>query len=82
MEEPNVFQGVGPDEMVISIAEYEEMKKQIDYLKDKDKDQFRLRQSIRDENMELRSKNSELEKENQQLKRGILKFVKYFGGNN
>lgn len=30
MEEPKVFQGVGQDEMVISIAEYEEMKKQIE----------------------------------------------------
>ncbi len=81
MEEPNVFQGVGPDEMVISIAEYEEMKKQIDYLTEKDKDQFRLRQSIREENLELRSKNSKLEKEVQALRKGIIKFVKYFGGN-
>lgn len=31
MEGSNVFHGVGPDEMVISIAEYEEMKKKIEY---------------------------------------------------
>lgn len=81
MEGSNVFHGVGPDEMVISIAEYEEMKKKIEYLTEKDNEQFRLRQSIREENLELRSKNSKLEKEIQALRKGIIKFVKFFGGN-
>lgn len=81
MEGSNVFQGVGPDEMVISIAEYEEMKKKIEYLTEKDNAQFRLRQSIREENLELRSKNSKLEKEVQVLRKGIIKFVRFFGGN-
>ena len=38
-------------------------------------------QSIREENLELRSKNSKLEKEIQALRKGIIKFVKFFGGN-
>ena len=81
MEGSNVFQGVGPDEMVISIVEYEAMKKKIEYLTEKDNEQFRLRQSIREENLELRSKKKKKEKEIQALRKGIIKFVKFFGGN-
>lgn len=63
MEEPNVFHGIGKDEMVISIEEYENMRKEIKYLKEKEDQQFHLRQTIRDENLELRAKISKTEKE-------------------
>ena len=68
MEEPNVFYGVGKDEMVIGIEEYENMKKEIKYLKEKEDQQFHLRQTIRDENLELRAKISKKEKELEDLK--------------
>nr|DAO95516.1 MAG TPA: hypothetical protein [Caudoviricetes sp.] len=68
-------------EMVIEIEKYENMKREIKYLKEKEDQQFNLRQTIREENLELRSKNSKLEKEVQALWKGIIKFVKYFGGN-
>lgn len=80
MEEPKVFQGVGPDEMVISIAEYEEMKKQIETNRKKQDYEYKIRQDIRNENFELKANIEELKKENQNLKDGIIKFVKIFGG--
>lgn len=80
MEEPKVFQGVGPDEMVISIAEYEEMKKQIETNREKQDYEYKIRQDIRNENFELKANIEELKKENQNLKDGIIKFVKIFGG--
>lgn len=80
MEEPKVFQGVGPDEMVISIAEYEEMKKQIKTNREKQDYEYKIRQDIRNENFELKANIEELKKENQNLKDGIIKFVKIFGG--
>lgn len=80
MEEPKVFQGFGPDEMVISIAEYEEMKKQIKTNREKQDYEYKIRQDIRNENFELKANIEELKKENQNLKDGIIKFVKIFGG--
>lgn len=80
MEEPKVFQGVGPDEMVISIAEYEKMKKQIETNREKQDYEYKIRQDIRNENFELKANIEELKKENQNLKDGIIKFVKIFGG--
>lgn len=80
MEEPKVFQGVGQDEMVISIAEYEEMKKQIETNREKQDYEYKIRQDIRNENFELKANIEELKKENQNLKDGIIKFVKIFGG--
>lgn len=80
MEEPKVFQGFGPDEMVISIAEYEEMKKQIKTNREKQDYEYKIRQDIRNENFELKATIEELKKENQNLKDGIIKFVKIFGG--
>ena len=74
MEEPKVFQGVGPDEMVISIAEYEEMKKQIKTNREKQDYEYKIRQDIRNENFELKANIEELKKY------GIIKFVKIFGG--
>ena len=52
MEEPKVFQWVGTDEMVISIAEYEEMKKQIETNREKQDYEYKIRQDIRNENFE------------------------------
>lgn len=80
MEEPKVFQGVGQDEMVISIAEYEEMKKKIETNREKQDYEYKIRQDIRNENFELKANIEELKKENQNLKDGIIKFVKIFGG--
>ena len=80
MEEPKVFQGVGQDEMVISIAEYEKMKKQIETNREKQDYEYKIRQDIRNENFELKANIEELKKENQNLKDGIIKFVKIFGG--
>lgn len=80
MEDPKVFQGVGQDEMVISIAEYEEMKKQIETNRGKQDYEYKIRQDIRNENFELKANIEELKKENQNLKDGIIKFVKIFGG--
>lgn len=68
------------DEMIISIEEYKTMKEQIKYLKSKDEEQFKLRQRIRDENLELKSENIQLKTENQTLKKGIINFVRVLGG--
>ncbi len=80
MEESNVFQGVGPDEMVISIAEYEEMKKKIEHFQKREQVNFEIRTQ---KNEEIEKLKLELEKtsyENNKLKRGIIKFVAIFGG--
>lgn len=80
MEESNVFQGVGPDEMVISIAEYEEMKKKIEHFQKREQVNFEIRTQ---KNEEIEKLKLELEKtsyENNKLKRGIIKFVTIFGG--
>lgn len=80
MEEPNVFQGVGPDEMVITIAEYEEMKKQIEKSKQYEEFNTNIRNNLREENMKIQEKLTILEKENIQLKRGIINYIKTLGG--
>ncbi len=80
-EESVVFNArVNEDEMIIAIEEYENLKKEIEYLKSKDDEQFNLRQRIRDENMALKEENATLQKENTTLRRGIIKFVKLIGG--
>ena len=78
---------VNEDEMIIAIEEYESLKKTIDYLKEKDKEYFELRQRVREENIELNRQNSQLKKENIALKkenialkRGIINFVNIIGG--
>lgn len=80
MEEPNVFQGVGPDEMVITIAEYEEMKKQIAEAKKYEEFNTNIRNNLREENMKIKEKITILEKENIQLKKGIINYIKTLGG--
>lgn len=71
---------VNEDEMIITVEEYENLKKSIEYWKGKDKEQFELRNRIREENMTLNKENSNLNKENIALKKGILTFVILFGG--
>lgn len=82
MEEPNVFHGVGKDEMVIAIAEYEEMKKELDNVRGKEALSDRIRHDLYNEVAELKSKVEKLEKENHLLKNGITNFVKVMGGKN
>lgn len=80
-EESVVFNArVSENEMIITIEEYQNLKKEIEYLNSKGDEQFNLRQRIRDENMALREENSTLKKENTTLKKGIIKFVKLIGG--
>lgn len=80
-EESVVFnERVSENEMIITIEEYQNLKKEIEYLNSKDDEQFNLRQRIRDENMALREENASLKKENTTLKKGIIKFVKLIGG--
>lgn len=64
---------VNEDEMIIAIEEYESLKKTIEYLKGKDKEQYELRQRVREENIELNRQNS-------QLKKGIINFINLIGG--
>ena len=79
--EKEVFNArVNENEMIITIEEYENLKKQITYMKEKDKEQFELRNRVRDENMALNKENTKLKKENIALKKGILTFVILFGG--
>lgn len=82
MEEPNVFHGVGKDEMVIAIIEYEEMKKELDNARGKAALSDRIRHDLYNEIAELKSKVEKLEKENHLLKNGITNFVKVMGGKN
>lgn len=82
MEETNVFHGVGKDEMVIAIAEYEEMKKELDNVRGKEALSDRIRHDLYNEVAELKSKVEKLEKENHLLKNGITNFVKVMGGKN
>lgn len=82
MEDPNVFCGVGPDEMVIAIEEYQNLKKEIEYMKSKEDEQFNIRQRIREENIALKQENETLKKENITLKKGIINFVNLIGGLN
>ena len=80
-EESLVFNArVNEDEMIIAIEEYNNMKKEIEYLNSKEDEQFNLRQRIRDENMALRQENTTLKNENTKLKKGIIKFVNLLGG--
>ena len=77
--EKEVFNArVNENEMIITIEEYENLKKQITYMKEKDKEQFELRNRVRDENMALNKENTKLKKENIALKKGILTFVILF----
>lgn len=63
--EKEVFNArVNENEMIITIEEYENLKKQITYMKEKDKEQFELRNRVRDENMALNKENTKLKKEN------------------
>ena len=79
--EKEVFNArVNENEMIITIEEYENLKKQITYMKEKDKEQFELRNRVRDENMAINKENTKLKKENIALKKGILTFVILFGG--
>ena len=79
--EKEVFNArVNENGMIITIEEYENLKKQITYMKEKDKEQFELRNRVRDENMALNKENTKLKKENIALKKGILTFVILFGG--
>ena len=71
---------VNEDEMIIAIEEYESLKKTIEYLKGKDKEQYELRQRVREENIELNRQNSQLKKENIALKKGIINFINLIGG--
>lgn len=82
MEEPNVFHGVGEDEMVIAIEEYEEMKKELDNARGKEALSDRIRHDLYNEVAELKLKVEKLEKENYLLKNGITNFVKVMGGKN
>lgn len=70
---------VNEDEMIIAIEEYESLKKTIEYLKGKDKEQYELRQRVREENIELNRQNSQLKKENIALKKGIINFINLIG---
>ena len=80
-EESVVFNAmVNEDEMIIAIEEYENLKKEIEYLNSKDDEQFNIRRRMRDENMALKEENATLKKENTTLKEGIIKFVKLIGG--
>ena len=79
--EKEVFNArVSEEEMIITIEEYKSLKAQIEYLKSQEKEQFNLRQRVREENLELRQENDTLKKENVVLKKGIIKFVKLIGG--
>ena len=80
-DESEVFNArVNENEMIITVEEYENLKKSIEYWKEKDKEQFELRNRIREENITLNKENSNLKKENIALKKGILTFVILFGG--
>lgn len=80
MEEDNVFHGVGKDEMVITIAEYEEMKKELENLREKATVSERIRHDLYNEITELKLNVEKLEQENYLLKNGIANFVKGMGG--
>ena len=80
-EESLVFNArVNEDEMIIAIEEYNNLKKEIEYLNSKEDEQFNIRQRIREENRALKEENATLQKENTTLRRGIIKFVKLIGG--
>ena len=80
-EESVVFNArLTEDEMIITISEYEEMKKQIEKAKQYEEFNCKIRNDLRDENEKIKDKVRILEQENIKLKRGLVNFIKGLGG--
>lgn len=79
--EKEVFNArVNEDEMIITISEYEEMKKQITSMKEKTEFESKIRSNLRMENEDLKTELETISKENKRLKNGIINFIKGLGG--
>lgn len=79
--EKEVFNArVNEDEMIITISEYEEMKKQITSMEEKREFESKIRSNLRMENEDLKTELETISKENEKLKNGIINFIKGLGG--
>lgn len=79
--EKEVFNArVNEDEMIITISEYEEMKKQITSMEEKTEFESKIRSNLRMENEDLKTELETISKENKRLKNGIINFIKGLGG--
>lgn len=79
--EKEVFNArVNEDEMIITISEYEEMKKQITSMEEKTEFESKMRSNLRMENEDLKTELETISKENKRLKNGIINFIKGLGG--
>lgn len=79
--EKEVFNArVNEDEMIITISEYEEMKKQITSMEEKTEFESKIRSNLRMENEDLKTELETISKENERLKNGIINFIKGLGG--
>lgn len=73
---------VNKDEMIISIEEYEKMKKELACALEKVSLFEQIRHDTYREMSELRLKMEKAENENYLLRNGITNFIKAIGGNN
>lgn len=68
------------NEMIIKIAEYEEMKKIIKNAQKREEINIEIRNKIREENKKLKAELENITYENRKIKKGIINFVKVLGG--